>query len=235
MSYSLNCDWLSSSHITFKSLHSKALLVERLPPGYRDLKEFRQICSVVQKPAFSNFGMTKGVIQDWGLVEFFDSIDTELTQVELQDYKIYKDGLSYSIRVHFCIPGVNAIHLHMKALNAPPDPKKKALLNDQPTANVYSQLQKLESQNPGFAQNVQSIIQVAIQTLSTGQPSTVTADKTASASSSNSNKSAPIEQAGNSIPSSNGPTSSSTACVTVNTYPQTILSTAPQTQSYSNT
>lgn len=54
MSYSLNCDWLSSSHITFKSLHSKALLVERLPPGYRDLKEFRQICSVVQKPAFSN-------------------------------------------------------------------------------------------------------------------------------------------------------------------------------------
>lgn len=58
--------------------------------------------------------MTKGVIQDWGLVEFFDSIDTELTQVELQDYKIYKDGLSYSIRVHFCIPGVNAIHLHMK-------------------------------------------------------------------------------------------------------------------------
>ena len=54
MSYSLNCDWLSSSHITFKSLHSKALLVERLPPGYRDLKEFRTICSVVQKPAFSN-------------------------------------------------------------------------------------------------------------------------------------------------------------------------------------
>ena len=58
--------------------------------------------------------MTKGVIQDWGLVEFFDSNDTELTQVELQDYKIFKDGLSYSIRVHFCIPGVNAIHLHMK-------------------------------------------------------------------------------------------------------------------------
>ena len=58
--------------------------------------------------------MTKGVIQDWGLVEFFDSNDTELTQVELQDYKLFKDGLPYSIRVHFCIPGVNAIHLHMK-------------------------------------------------------------------------------------------------------------------------
>ena len=35
-----------------------------------------------------------------------------------------------------------------QAVNAPPDPKKKALLNDQPTANVYSQLQKLTSQNP---------------------------------------------------------------------------------------
>ena len=62
MSYSLNCDWLSSSHITFKSLHSKALLVERLPPGYRDLKEFRNICSVVQKPAFSNVSFISDMI-----------------------------------------------------------------------------------------------------------------------------------------------------------------------------
>ena len=62
MSYSLNCDWLSSSHITFKSLHSKALLVERLPPGYRDLKEFRNICSVVQKPAFSNVSIISEMV-----------------------------------------------------------------------------------------------------------------------------------------------------------------------------
>ncbi len=33
-------------------------------------------------------------------------------------------------------------------MNAPPDTKKKALLQDTPTANVYSQLQKLASQNP---------------------------------------------------------------------------------------
>ena len=75
---------------------------------------------------------------------------------------------------------------------------------------------------------MQGIIQVAIQTLSTGQPTTLTADKSSSASSSNSNKTAPVEQASNNTSSSNGPTSSSTACVTVNTYPQTILSTAPQ-------
>ena len=118
--------------------------------------------------------MTKGVIQDWGLVEFFDPSDTELTQVALHGYILQ----GHSIRVHYCIPGVNAINIYMQvlyhfkyifrskifgstynninstflcvlqAVNAPPDPKKKALLNDQPTANVYSQLQKLASQNP---------------------------------------------------------------------------------------
>ena len=35
-----------------------------------------------------------------------------------------------------------------QAVNAPPDTKKKALLQDTPTANVYSQLQKLAGQNP---------------------------------------------------------------------------------------
>lgn len=35
-----------------------------------------------------------------------------------------------------------------KAVNAPPDTKKKALLQDTPTASVYSQLQKLTAQNP---------------------------------------------------------------------------------------
>ena len=45
--------------------------------------------------------MTRGVIQDWGLVEFFDSNDTELTQVELQDYKLFKDGLRDQVKYMF--------------------------------------------------------------------------------------------------------------------------------------
>ena len=52
MSYSLDCDWLNSSHITFKSLHSKVLLINRLPPGYRDLAEFRRVFSVIKKPPY---------------------------------------------------------------------------------------------------------------------------------------------------------------------------------------
>lgn len=112
--------------------------------------------------------MTNGVIQDWKLVEF-DPADTEATQVELHGYILH----GHKIRVHHCVPGVNAINIYMQAVNAPPDTKKKALLNNQPTANVYTQLQKLASQNPTFGQNLQSIIQDQIQRLSTGQPITL--------------------------------------------------------------
>ena len=50
--YSLDCDWLNSAHITFRSLHSKALLVNSLPPNYRDMGDFRRIFSVVKTPPY---------------------------------------------------------------------------------------------------------------------------------------------------------------------------------------
>jgi len=90
--------------------------------------------------------------------------------------------------VHFCVPGVSAMSIYMQAVNAPPETNRKALLNDAPSANVYSQLQKLTQQNPSceshlvttghnwsqfpvlfaVAQNLQSIIQDQIQSLSGG-------------------------------------------------------------------
>jgi hypothetical protein len=54
--------------------------------------------------------MPKGVIQDWGLVEFFDPMDTETTQASRNGYPIR----GQPIRVHFCIPGVNAINIYMQ-------------------------------------------------------------------------------------------------------------------------
>ena len=54
--------------------------------------------------------MVRGVIQDWGLVEFSDPLDAELTQRELNGHPIKE----YNIRVHFCVPGVNAIHIFMQ-------------------------------------------------------------------------------------------------------------------------
>lgn len=54
--------------------------------------------------------MPKGVIQDWGLVEFFDPADTETTQTRLNGYCLR----GHCIRVHYCIPGVNAINIYMQ-------------------------------------------------------------------------------------------------------------------------
>ena len=89
--------------------------------------------------------MKNGVIQNWGLVEFFDSDSAEQTQEKVQGYILN----GHKIRVSFCIPGVNAINIYMAVVNAKDEVKnKKALLDDAPSSSVYSQLQKLSSQNP---------------------------------------------------------------------------------------
>jgi len=164
--FSIQADWLNSTHISFKQLHSKCLYVDNLPPNYRDMTTYRKIFSVIKNPPYCQIAMRNGVIQDWGLVEFFDSEEAEKTQEELNGYNLK----GHNIRVHYCIPGVNAINIYMKVVNAPSDTKKKALLEDAPSSSVYSQLQKLASQNPVFAQNLQNIIQTQIQTIQTGIP-----------------------------------------------------------------
>ena len=54
--------------------------------------------------------MPKGVIQDWGLVEFFNPKDSEATQAKLNGHVLR----GHPIKVHFCIPGVNAINIYMQ-------------------------------------------------------------------------------------------------------------------------
>jgi len=80
----IQADWLSSSHMSYSSLQSKCLYVENLPSQYRDMANFRNIFSVVKNPPYCQIAMKNGVIQNWGLVEFFDSDTAELTQVEIQ-------------------------------------------------------------------------------------------------------------------------------------------------------
>lgn len=50
------CDWLDSSHVTVRSLHSKCLYVDRLPPNYRDMGEFRRVFSAVVNPPYCQVG-----------------------------------------------------------------------------------------------------------------------------------------------------------------------------------
>ena len=137
-------DWLSSTHINYSQLHSKCLYIDNLPANYRDMNTFRNIFSVVKNPPYCQIAMKNGVIQNWGLVEFFDSNSAEVTQQKLNGHSLK----GQKIRVHYCIPGVNAINIYMAVVNAKEETNKKALLEDTPSSSVYSQLQKLASQNP---------------------------------------------------------------------------------------
>ena len=112
--YKLDCDWLNSSHISYRGLHSKALYVDHLPPNFRDLTAFRKLFSVVKAPPYCQIAMPKGVIQDWGLVEFFNPQDSEETQKATHLTAFH----GRRIRVHYCIPGVNAINIYMQVNHA---------------------------------------------------------------------------------------------------------------------
>ncbi len=87
--------------------------------------------------------MRNGVLQDWGLVEFFDADEAEITQTQLHGHNIN----GHKIRVQYCIPGVNAINIYMSVVNAP-ETSKKGLIDEAPNSAVYTQLQKLSTQNP---------------------------------------------------------------------------------------
>ena len=74
------------------------------------MTEFRKLFSVVKPPPYCQIAMPKGVIQDWGLVEFFNPMDSEETQTSTNLVLFH----GKRIRVHFCIPGVNAINIYMQ-------------------------------------------------------------------------------------------------------------------------
>lgn len=54
----LVCDWLDPSHVTFASLHSTCLYVDRLPRNYRDMGEFRRIFSKVTNPPYCQVSLS---------------------------------------------------------------------------------------------------------------------------------------------------------------------------------
>jgi len=151
----IQVDWLNSSFIQYSQLHSKCLYVSNLPPNFRDLAQFRKIFSVVKNPPYCQIAMKNGVLQNWGLVEFFDHNDAERTQQEIDGYNLKGSN----IRVLYCIPGVNAINIYMSLVTSADTVSKKGLVDEVPSSTVYAQLQKLGTQNPAFAQNLQNIIQ----------------------------------------------------------------------------
>merc|ERR1719438_725395 len=63
------------------------------------------------------------------------------------------------IRVQYCIPNIHAINIYMNFVNNPMERvEKKALMDETPSRDVYSQLESLSKQNPWFVQSLQSIM-----------------------------------------------------------------------------
>nr|CAD7194417.1 unnamed protein product [Timema douglasi] len=161
----LCCDWLDSSHVTFESLHSKCLYVDKLPKDFRDMGEFRKVFSSVVNPPYCQIALKNGCPQDWGLVEFATSEDAETAQTTLNKYSLR----GHNIRIMYYIPGVRAINLYLKLLNDSANKGKElGLLPDPPAPAVFQQLQNLSKQNPVFAQSLQNIIWTQIQALQNG-------------------------------------------------------------------
>ena len=54
----LDCDWLQySNRESITSLHSKCLYVDKLPPDYRDMAQFRRLFSKIVNPPYCQVRM----------------------------------------------------------------------------------------------------------------------------------------------------------------------------------
>lgn len=158
--YQLVCDWLDSSHLTLKSLHSKCLYVDKLPNNFRDMGEFRKVFAKVVNPPYCQIALRNGCPLDWGLVEYLTPEDAELAQASCNNYPLRNQP----IRVVFYIPGVRAINLYLRLLNdMPPRGKSAGLLPDPSGQSIVMSIQNLSKQNPIFAQNLKNIILHQIQ------------------------------------------------------------------------
>lgn len=66
----VDCGWLKEGTHKLESLNSKVLYVDQLPPGFRDLAQFRRMFSTVVTPPYCQIAQKNGVLQSWGLVEY---------------------------------------------------------------------------------------------------------------------------------------------------------------------
>jgi len=154
--HAIDCGWIKEGTHQLADLQSKVLYVDHLPTGFRDLAQFRKIFSTIVTPPYCQIAQKNGVIQDWGLVEYNSAEEAENTMAALHDAMLDET----KIRVQYCIPNIHAINIYMSFVNNPLDNRveKKALMDDCPSKDVYSQLQSLSKQNPWFVQSLQSIM-----------------------------------------------------------------------------
>jgi len=154
--HTVDCGWVKEGSHPLPELNSKVLYVDNLPGGFRDLAQFRKLFSTIVSPPYCQIAQKNGILQPWGLVEFNTWEESEQTVDALMGAKL-DDTL---VRVQYCIPNVHAINIYMSFVNNPLErqAERKALLDETPSKDVYQQLQALSKQNPGFVQNLQTIM-----------------------------------------------------------------------------
>ncbi|XKL61535.1 hypothetical protein PGB90_008592 [Kerria lacca] len=152
--FQLVCDWVDSSHLNFRSLHSTCLYVDKLPRQFRDMGEFRAIFEKIVKPPYCQIALKNGCPLDWGLVEYLSPDDAELAQTSCNNYYLRNQP----IRIVYFIPGVRAITLMLSLLDMPSRGKSTGLLPDPTGQSIRMSIENLSKQNPIFAENLKSII-----------------------------------------------------------------------------
>jgi len=152
----VDCGWVKEGSHPLPELNSKVLYIDNLPSGFRDLAQFRKLFSTIVSPPYCQIAQKNGILQSWGLVEFNSWEEAEQTV----DALVGANLDDTPVRIQYCIPNVHAINIYMSFVNNPLErqAERKALLDETPSKDVYQQLQALSKQNPGFVQNLQTIM-----------------------------------------------------------------------------
>ncbi|XP_033736849.1 uncharacterized protein LOC117325042 [Pecten maximus] len=109
----INCDVISQqTGSTYQHLHSRCLLVDNLPLDYKDNSHFREIFSRHASPIYCQVVLKEGEPIGYGIIEYADSKDAQITQTALTGYKLQEAAL----RVTYCIPGKSAVDICSRLL-----------------------------------------------------------------------------------------------------------------------
>ncbi|KAI8509136.1 Ribonucleoprotein PTB-binding 2 [Branchiostoma belcheri] len=154
----LCCDIMDPGLLTHDSLHSKCLLVEKLPMDFRDTSQLSRIFSQLYPPMFCQISVgPNGQSRGFAVLEYEVPEQAEIVQQETNGHPLQ----DVHLRVSFCPPGHNGpglMSVMATALSSVgpgkngllPDPNPAQLLNTPPT-QVQLQLlanQLLGLQNP---------------------------------------------------------------------------------------
>uniref|UniRef100_T1INE5 RRM domain-containing protein n=1 Tax=Strigamia maritima TaxID=126957 RepID=T1INE5_STRMM len=130
----LRCDWLDPNRVTYKSLQSRCLFVDHLPPEFRDVDELRHVFSVIVKPIYCQVVLKNSCPTGIGLVEFDCAEFAEETQSRLNGFSLEKRKM----RVSFCMPGIHAMTICNKLVD---DPNVTTILHNLQCSLLAGQLQ----------------------------------------------------------------------------------------------